>query len=95
MSLSSVRIGWVMAIALAITVAFASAAPAEPKTVPPQNSAAINPDEGIRADDVKDVFEAIKFIMVNLVVVTASVRNIKRAEVYEASKLVRLPAMIG
>jgi hypothetical protein len=60
---SLVQIGLAAAIALSIFTAFAEGAPVQPETRPSADAAAVNPDEGWSADDIKDVFEGIQFFM--------------------------------
>ena len=66
MCLSIVRFGLAMAFALASFAESAEGAPAQPETRTLPNGAAVAPDEGWSADDIKDVFEGIQFIMFSI-----------------------------
>jgi hypothetical protein len=66
MWLSIVRFGPAVAIALATCAASTETALAQPETRPLQSAAAIAPDDGWSFDDIKDVCEAIQFIMFSI-----------------------------
>ena len=63
MSWSVVRVG---AVALVTLLAFAAVVAAQPETRSPQRAVSIEHEEWFSADDIKDVFEAIQFIMFSL-----------------------------
>jgi hypothetical protein len=68
MWMAIVRFGPAATIALTTIAAFTQAVIAQPEIHPPQNAAALNPDEGWSFDDIKDVCEAIQFVMFSLAV---------------------------